>query len=75
MGSRFYNQKNQNVAGAAGLYRLLVPCSGALMWLVLWLREPSFDLGALPYSLLYSLCYLSFTLGMLGAVSLVLLNL
>jgi len=68
VGSRFYNQKNQGVDGAAGLYRLLVPCSGILMWFVLWLLEPSFDLRVLPYSLLYSLCYLSFTMGMLGAV-------
>ncbi len=68
VGSRCYNQKNQGVDGADGLYRLLVPCAGTLMWLVLWLREPSFDLGVLPYSLLYSLCYLSFTMGMLGAV-------
>ena len=68
VGSRCYNQKNQGVDGADGLYRLLVPCAGTLMWLVLWLQEPSFDLGVLPYSLLYSLCYLSFTVGMLGAV-------
>ena len=68
VGSRCYNQKNRGVDGADGLYRLLVPCAGTLMWLVLWLQEPSFDLGVLPYSLLYSLCYLSFTVGMLGAV-------
>lgn len=47
---------------------MLVPAFGALGWLCLWITDLSFDIRVLPYSMLYGLFYISFTVGMLFAL-------
>ena len=65
---RLYNHKNENRANVSSLYNMLVPMFCALGWLVVWASDFSFELSVLPYSLLYGVCYSSFTVGMLGAL-------
>ena len=65
---RLYNQKNESRAHVSGLYNMLVPMFCALGWLMVWMTDFSFELSVLPYSLVYGLCYSTFTVGMLGAL-------
>lgn len=68
VGGRLYNNKNQGRANVSRLYNLMVPISGAIGWLVLYLTDLSFDARVLLYSLLYGVFYTAFTVGMLGAL-------
>lgn len=68
VGSRFFNQKNKNVANVSGLYSILTSGFAALSWLILWIADFSFDPGVLLYSAGYGVCYMLFTAGMFGAI-------
>ena len=68
VGGRLYNARVQKYENVSGLYTTLVPCFGALGWLCIWITDLSFDIRVIPYSLLYGLFYLSFTVGMLCAL-------
>ena len=65
---RLYNNRNEGRANVSSLYNMLVPIFSALGWIVLWISDFSFEIKVLPYSMLYGLCYCSFTIGMLGAL-------
>lgn len=68
VGSRLYNNDNRERANVSGLYSLLAAAAAALVWLVLWCVEFSFDVRVLAYSALFGGFYCSFTAGMLGGV-------
>ena len=68
VGTRLYRSRTAGCADADALYNILVPASATLGWLILFLLDPSFDLGVLPYAVGYGAGYTCFTLGMLGAL-------
>ncbi len=68
VGSRLYNNKNRDRASVSGLYSLLAAAAAALLWLILWCTDFSFDVRVLPYSAMFGAVYCSFTAGMLGGV-------
>jgi len=69
VGGRLYNNKNAGRENVSRLYNVLVPLSGALGWLVIYLLDFSFEPGVFLYSILYGVFYSCFTVGMLGALS------
>lgn len=69
VGGRLYNSRTASYRGVTRFYSLLVPAFASLGWLVLLLFDFSFDVGILPYSLLYGVGYIAFTVGMLGALT------
>ncbi len=66
--SRLYNQRNRERSHVTCFYNLLASCSASLGWLALFVFDFSFDVGILPYSLIYGFGYTAFTVGMLGAL-------
>lgn len=65
---RLYNNQNRNTENVTRLYSLMVSAAAAVSWLVIWAADFSFDIRVLPYSALYGLMYVCFTVGMLGAI-------
>lgn len=68
IGGRFYNKRSATYSDVARFYSMLVPFFASLGWLLLWVFDFSFDVGILPYSFLYGIGYVAFTVGMLGAL-------
>lgn len=68
VGGRLYNKRCEGMGDVVRFYNILVPFFASLGWLALWAFDFSFDVGILPYSLLYGLGYCAFTVGMLGAL-------
>ena len=68
IGGRLYNTRNQDRANVSMLYNFLFPLFAAIVWFIIWMQDFSFDARVLPYSLLYSIGYSCFTVGMLGAL-------
>ena len=64
----FYNRKNIGRKGTVPMYNLVIIVTVFLFWLVLFLTDLSYDLAVLPYSLLFSLCYVLATIGTIKAL-------
>ena len=65
---RLYNNINRQRTHVTRLYSLLTSSFAAAGMLVIWLTDFSFDMGVLPFSVLYGAGYTCFTVGMLGAI-------
>jgi hypothetical protein len=50
------------------MYNLVLIVTVFLFWLVLFLTDLSYDLAVLPYSLIFSLCYVLATIGTIKAL-------
>jgi drug/metabolite transporter (DMT)-like permease len=65
---RLYNIKCAGLRGVSYLYSALTSALAASTWLVFWIFDFSFDIKVFPYAVLYGVCYVLFTFGMLGAL-------
>ena len=65
-----YNQKNAHRVGASSIYNLMLLSAVFSCWLILFLRNPSFDVGVIPYSLAFALCYTLCHIGTINALRL-----
>ena len=69
VGGRLYNTKCADLRGVSYLYSALTSAFAASTWFVLWIFDFSFDIKVLPYAVVYGVCYVLFTFGMLGALT------
>ena len=52
-----YSRKNSKRRGIEPLYNLLMLSSVFICWLVMFLFDRSFDVGVIPYALIFAVCY------------------
>lgn len=65
---KLFNNRTSSLVHVSRLYNFLYALFASLGWLVAWLCSFSFELRVLPYSFVYGLGYLAFTVGLLGAI-------
>ena len=65
-----YNQKNAQRVGVSSIYNLMLLSAVFSCWLILFLWDPDFDVGVLPYSLAFALCYTLCHIGTINALRL-----
>ncbi len=65
---KLFNRKNNTQNNATALYNCILMLSVTLGWGILFAVNFSFDVGVLPYSLLFSICYLSCMVGTIQAL-------
>ena len=65
-----FNRRNENRAGLSPIYNFYLLCSVFLCWLMMFLRDGTFDWGVLPYALLFALCYTVCNIGLINALKL-----
>lgn len=63
-----FNRKNKGRVGVSPIYNLYLLISVFLCWLILFLRDGTFDMGVLPYALLFALCYTVTNVAIINAV-------
>lgn len=66
IGATFYNRKNSSCKDTAPIYNLITLAVVFICWLIKFLTNPVYDLGVIPYSLLFTLGYTS---AMIASVS------
>lgn len=65
----FYNRRIPKGKDASALYTLLNLLTVSVCWLLLFAFDGSFDVGVLPYSLLFAACYTVCNLSLIRALS------
>jgi len=63
-----FNRKNEGRVGVSAIYNLYLLIAVFVCWLVLFLRDGTFDMGVLPYALLFALCYTVTNIAIINAV-------
>ncbi len=63
-----FNRKNEKRVGVSPIYNLYLMISVFICWLILFLRDGTFDVAVLPYSLLFALCYTVTNIGIINAL-------
>ena len=64
----FYNSKTNGKRDAAPLYNLIYGISVLTGWIILFISEPSFDVGVIPYSVGFGTCYIICEFGFVKAL-------
>ena len=65
-----YNQKNAQRIGASSIYNFFLLSAVFFCWLILFLRDRTYDVAVIPYSLLFALCYTLCHIGTINALKL-----
>ena len=65
---KLFNRKTEALCDTATFYNFLMILSVFLGWGVLYAADFSFDVGVLPYSALFALCYTITLLGIIKAL-------
>ena len=64
----FYNRKTEGLRDPSPLYNLILMCSALLGWAVLFLTEPTFDAGVLPYAVGFAATFTLCQVGLINAL-------
>lgn len=65
----FFNKRAKGAAGADALYTMLVVLTATVGWFVLFAIDGEFLPEAIPYSLLFGVCYAAAQIGMVKAIA------
>ncbi|MBE6627902.1 MAG: hypothetical protein E7629_03150 [Ruminococcaceae bacterium] len=65
-----YNQKNAQRIGASSIYNFFLLSAVFFCWLILFLRDRTYNAAVIPYSLLFALCYTLCHIGTINALKL-----
>ena len=64
----FYNRKNEGKRGASDLFNLIFCLSTFFCWVALFISNPEFDLGVIPYSIAFGVSYAICRIGYINAL-------
>ena len=64
----FFNSRTQGKKDTSAVYNLVYGISVLLGWTVLFITEPSFDAGVIPYSIGFGACYIICEFGFVNAL-------
>ena len=64
----YYNRRCEGRRGTASLYNLILMCSALLGWVILFLTDPSFDVGVIPYAVGFAATFTLCQIGLINAL-------
>ena len=64
----YYNRKNSNRKGKSSAYCFLVTITVFCFWGISFVFDRTFEFKVIPYALLFSVCYLVATVGLIKAL-------